>query len=127
SSHIGMPTPRDCRRPRRAFARHSKARRNLRPKHPTWERLMAEAATETVSRVRVIGRSEGLEKVKEDLRGIAKAGDEVAVSTQRQERAQVSAGRALSTWERQLDRSSREMERMARLERDLGRAREQGL
>lgn len=56
---------------------------------------MAEAATETVSRIRVVGRSDGLEKVKEDLRGIAKAGDEVAVSTQRQERHTVG-GQAIA-------------------------------
>lgn len=88
---------------------------------------MAAAEREVVSRVRVVGRSEGLDKVKTDLRDVAKAGDEVTVSTTRQERAQISAARALGTWERQLDKAARDQQNMARIERDLARAREQGL
>ena len=82
---------------------------------------------ETIRRLTIEAKSPGVQQAANDLKELSSAQAEVAVTAQSQEKATLSAERALERVQRQYDQAYRAEQQLARVERDLAAARSQGL
>jgi hypothetical protein len=85
------------------------------------------AASEVVHDIAIRGRPEGLRELAQQANAVAKAQDAVVASTERLEKRSLSVQNSLNRLQRQYDSTFRAQESVARVERTLNRAREQGL
>lgn len=83
-------------------------------------------AQETIRIIRIRGQTEGLAEAAAQLNAVGKAQDALSASSERITRSSNSVQAALDKVQRQLDSNFRSAEQMARVERTLLLAREQG-
>jgi hypothetical protein len=85
------------------------------------------AASDVVRKITIVGQTQGVDQATAALKGLAGAQDAVAVSSERATASQLSMQSKLNSIERSLDAEFRAQQQMARVERDLTMARQQGI